>query len=178
MTPRHPSMPPRLWLMTDERMGDALWYALGRLPRGSGVVFRHYRTPLAERRRLFARIARIARRRDLVLIRAGEARLGRGEQGVHGQRGTGLITWPAHHRREAIAGMRAGAALLFVSPLYPTRSHTGAPALGPRAARRIGQGLPVRLIALGGVTPRRGGALQRSGFWGWAAIDAWLPGGG
>ena len=125
MTPRHPSMPPRLWLMTDERMGDALWHALGRLPRGSGVVFRHYRTPLAERRRLFARIARIARRRDLVLIRAGEARLGRGERGVHGQRGAGLITWPVHHRREAIAGVRAGAGSLGTQSLQPAVSLPG-----------------------------------------------------
>ncbi|RYD48780.1 MAG: thiamine phosphate synthase, partial [Sphingomonadales bacterium] len=38
---RHPLIP-KLWLMTDERMGDDLWDALKRLPRGSGVIFRHY----------------------------------------------------------------------------------------------------------------------------------------
>ena len=30
---------PRLFLMTDERMGDGLWDALARLPKGAGVVF-------------------------------------------------------------------------------------------------------------------------------------------
>jgi thiamine-phosphate pyrophosphorylase len=38
--------------MTDERLGDALWTALRRLPRGAGIVFRHYATPPAERRAL------------------------------------------------------------------------------------------------------------------------------
>ena len=31
---------PRLWLMTDERVGDALIPAVERLPRGAGTVFR------------------------------------------------------------------------------------------------------------------------------------------
>ena len=174
MTPRHPSMPPRLWLMTDERMGEGLWRALRRLPAGSGVVFRHYSTPLAERRVLFRRVAAIARARRLVLVRAGRGPLGPGEAGMHGRRGAGLVTWPVHDRRAAMAAVRAGADLLFVSPLYPTRSHPDAPALGPVRARRLIAGLPVRAIALGGVTPARGRALMRSGFWGWAAIDAWL----
>ncbi|HWU95447.1 MAG TPA: thiamine phosphate synthase, partial [Sphingomonas sp.] len=85
--------------MTDERMDESLWTALERLPRGGGVVFRHYGLGPAERRALFAKVARIARRRRLVLIRAGANRLGRGEDDVHGQRGHGLRTWPAHDRR-------------------------------------------------------------------------------
>jgi thiamine-phosphate pyrophosphorylase len=169
-------MPPRLWLMTDERMGDGLWRALRRLPAGSGVVFRHYLTPPTERRALFRRVARVARARRLVLVRAGPGPLGGGEKGVHGRRGRGLVTWPVHSRSEAIAAMRAGADLVFVSPIYPTRSHAGAPALGVGNARRIAAGLPVGAVALGGITPARGRALMRLGFWGWAAIDAWLPG--
>src|SRR3546814_6089912 len=66
--------PPRLWLMTDERLGDSLWTALDNLPPGAGIVFRHYRTPLAERRRLFAGVQAIADRRGLVLVRAGADR--------------------------------------------------------------------------------------------------------
>jgi thiamine-phosphate pyrophosphorylase len=160
--------------MTDERMGEGLWRALRRLPAGSGVVFRHYRTPPAGRRALFRRVARIARARRLVLVRAGPEPLGGGEAGVHGRRGRGFVTWPVHDRRAAVGAVRAGADLLFVSPLYPTRSHPDASALGPRRARRMVAGLPVRAIALGGVTPARGRALMRWGFWGWAAIDAWL----
>jgi thiamine-phosphate pyrophosphorylase len=158
--------------MTDERLGDALWMALHRLPRGAGIVFRHYATPPAERRVLYRRAVRIARARGLVLVRAGPDRLGY-EEGVHGRRGAGLVTWPAHSRREAIEGVRAGAAVLFVSPVYATRSHPGAPALGEAAAARVVAGLPVAAIALGGVTPARGARLMQRGFHGWAAIDAW-----
>ncbi len=85
----------------------------------------------------------------------------------------GATSWPAHDRAEALAGQRAGAALLFVSPLYPTASHPGTPALGPRKARRIAAGLNLPVIALGGMTPRRYRRLRMAGFAGWAAIDAW-----
>jgi thiamine-phosphate pyrophosphorylase len=161
--------------MTDERIGDGLWAALRRLPRGSGVVFRHYATPAKERRALFRRVVRLARARGLVVVRAGE-RAGVGEDGVHGRaHGQGLRTAPAHDRREAMTAVRRGAAVLFVSPVFATRSHPGAEALGPRKARRIAQGLPVVAIALGGMDARRFRKLPT--FDGWAAIDAWRAGG-
>ncbi len=169
MPRRHPV--PHLWLMTDERMGAGLWRAVQRLPRGSGIVFRHYATPDIERRRLFARLLRIARRRGLVLVRAGATPLP-GEMGTHGRRGRGILTWPAHDRREAVAGVRQGVDALFVSPVFATRSHPGAPALGPRRARAIISGMPAARIALGGMDARRFARL--TGFDGWAAIDAWL----
>lgn len=157
--------------MTDERIGDALWTALGRLPPGSGVVFRHYATPPAERRALLVRVKRVARARRLVVVVAGA---GAGQaDGVHGAARTkGLRTWPAHDRAEAIAGRRAAADALFVSPVYATRSHAGEGGIGPARAMRIGHGLGVPLIALGGMTERRFRRLR--GFHGWAAIDAWV----
>ncbi|MGN6817910.1 MAG: thiamine phosphate synthase [Sphingomonas sp.] len=157
--------------MTDERLGDGLWTALKRLPRGSGVVFRHYATPAVERRTLFRRVVRIARARGLIVVRAG-GRAGFGENGIHGAaRGRGLRTAPAHDRREAVTALRRGAKVLFVSPVFGTRSHPGTKALGQKSARRIAQGLPTVAIALGGMDARR--FRQLSGFDGWAAIDAW-----
>ncbi len=157
--------------MTDARMGDALWPALRALPPGSGVVFRHYATSLSERRALFVRVRRIARARRLVLVAARPAGLGRCN-GVHGRwRGHGIRTWPAHSRVEALAGVRAGADALFVSPMFATRSHPGAGALRMGEALRIGRGLGVPVIALGGMTGRRFRRIGRHGFNGWAAID-------
>jgi thiamine-phosphate pyrophosphorylase len=173
---RHPSKLPPLWLMTDERMGEDLWRALQTLPPGSGVIFRHHATPLAGRRALFAKVGKIARARRLLLVRAGPIRLGR-EQGVHGKgaiRPGQIRTWPAHTRKEALTGINAGADLLFVSPIFATRSHPGAAASGPvRAAIRI-CGLTTPAIALGGMTARRYRRLRLFGFYGWAAIDAWI----
>jgi thiamine-phosphate pyrophosphorylase len=173
MPHRHPvKIVPTVWLMTDERLGDDLWAALSRLPRGGGVVFRHYATPLAERRALYRRVARIARRRGLVMIRAGDVRLG-AEDGVHARRAPGLVTWPVHSRGEAVHAVRAGAHAVFVSPVFATRSHPGARSLGPMAAARIVRGLPVVAIALGGMTRARARSTMQLGFSGWAAIDAW-----
>lgn len=173
--------------MTDERIGEALWPALRRLPPGSGVVFRHHATAPAMRRALLRRIERIATaRRLLVLVAGGAGGKGgaHGGGGVHGGarghgrgggRGVGPRSSAAHDRREAIAGVRQGATLLFVSPVFATRSHPQASPLGQRRAARIGQGLGVAVIALGGMNERRWRRIRRSGFDGWAAIDAWLP---
>lgn len=176
MRPRHPALP-RFWLMTDPRMGEGLWQALERLPRGSGVVFRHYELPLPQRRALFTRVRRVAARRGLVLVRAGADRLGRGEQGVHGRalhRVAGLRTWPAHDRREVVAGARAGADLIFLSPLFATRSHPGARGLGRVRALMLRQGSATPVVAMGGVGTGHARWLAASGFHGWAGIDAWL----
>jgi thiamine-phosphate pyrophosphorylase len=171
MRNRHPPIP-RLWLMTDPRLGDGLWDALERLPRGSGVIFRHYQLPLAERRALFGRVAKVARRRGLVLLRAGADAM-RGEMGTHGRRGRGLTTWPVHSRREAIAAIRAGADALLVSPVFPTRSHPGAPVLGPIRFGLMVRGLKLPILALGGMDARKAKRLRPLGIHGWAAIDAW-----
>jgi thiamine-phosphate pyrophosphorylase len=177
MRPRHPV--PRLWLMTDERLGDALWPAIDALPRGTGIIFRHYRTPARERRALFDRVRARARARALVVVLAGPARLAVAwrADGVHG-RGTArsarplLRTAPAHDRREIVAAMRGGADLILVSPLFATRSHPGAPTLG-----RVRFGLMIRgagrVAALGGMDAERFCRLRGLGVYGWAAIDAW-----
>jgi thiamine-phosphate pyrophosphorylase len=175
MRARHPALP-HLWLMTDPRMGDALWAALERLPRGAGVVVRHYGLPLAERRALFARIERIARRRRLIVLRGGDQSLGRGEAGVHGRnrhKVRGVKSWPAHDRRELIAGIRAGADILFLSPINPTRSHPDTPPLGKIRAMLAKQGIGRPVIALGGMGSGQARWLESAKFHGWAAIDAW-----
>lgn len=156
--------------MTDERSGDSLWQALRRLPRGGGVVFRHYATPEAQRRRLFARVMRVARARGLMVVRAG-AWCGPGADGVHNQRGRGMRTASAHSLAEARAAVRRGADAVFVSPVFATRSHPGGDVLGVGQAERIARLLRVPVIALGGMDSARFAELR--GFYGWAAIDAW-----
>lgn len=177
MTPRYNgAMPtrhlPKLWLMTDERMGEGLWAALARLPRGSGVVFRHYATPPSERRRLFAEVVRTARKRRLVVVRGGAHRM-RFEAGSHNRarRDPGLKTFAVHGMRDAVAARRMRADLVFVSPVFDTRSHPGARPLGRMKAAALARIAGVPAIALGGMDLRRFERLH--GFWGWAGIDAW-----
>lgn len=164
---------PRRWLMTDERMGEGLWAALARLPAGSGVVFRHYGLPLAERRALFKRVRAVTRRRRLVLVVAGREWMGRVAAGTHG-RHHGALTAPVHSRIEAVAAVRAGARLLFVSPVFSTRSHVGVRGLGRVRLGLMVRGLGVPVVTLGGMSERRWRGVRALGVYGWAGIDAWV----
>jgi len=174
MTRRQPL--PRLWLMTDERAGDGLDRALRRLPAGSGIVFRHHATATTTRRTLFESVRRVARRRRLLLVLAGHPRDARrwGAAGAHGAQGGPtphlLRTVSAHNRRELIRAINRRTDLIFLSPVFPTRSHPGARTLGRFRFRAIAQASPVPVIALGGMDARR---AQGLGAYGWAGIDAW-----
>jgi len=169
---------PHLWLMTDERQGEALWTALARLPRGAGIVFRHYRTPAAERRRLYEAVRAVARRRRLLLVLAGPARTAAAwrADGAHGRplRRSArplLRTAPAHDRSEMVAAVRAGADIVFLSPVFATRSHPGGSTLGPVRFGLIA-GSQAGVIALGGMNAGNARRLRPLGSYGWAAIDA------
>ena len=171
---------PREWLMTDERMGERLWEAIDRLPiKHAGIVFRHYQTPPENRALLAGRIADICHRRSLTLAIAGDTNLAR-------SLGANLVHNPSqpvhdlpfsrsvHSLNEAEAAKTEGAAVVFISPIFPTRSHPGRKALyGPQAAR-LARAAGVPAIALGGMDACKFARLRREGFYGWAGIDAWL----
>ena len=77
-----------------------------------------------------------------------------------------------HSLEEAEAAARVGASLVFVSPVFATRSHPGALALGPDRATRFAEAADAPAIALGGMNAQRFAEME--GFYGWAGIDAWL----
>ncbi|MBX6746499.1 MAG: thiamine phosphate synthase, partial [Acetobacteraceae bacterium] len=131
--------------------------AASRLPPGAAVVARGLPPALLEG------LARLARQRRLVLLVAGDGRAAlrhaRGlRAGLHlpDRRGsTGLLpfllarrarglplTVAAHGRAGLARGRRLGADAVILSPVFPTASHPGAPALGlwrwAALARRAG----------------------------------------
>ncbi len=165
MLPCHPSKLPRLWLMTDERMGDALFPTIAALPRRSGIVFRHYSLAASDRRALLARVRRAARRYGHIVTVGGES---------HG-RNRGAITAPVHSIRERVAAERSGVKLLFVSPVFSTRSHPDVRPLGRVRFGLMVQGAKLPVIALGGMTRARARSLAPFDIYGWAAIDGVTP---
>jgi thiamine-phosphate pyrophosphorylase len=170
MRPRHPL--PRLWLMTDERQGGRLLGAVARLPEGAGLVFRHYSLGEVARRDLFDRV-RAAHRG--VLLLAGPASLAEswGADGSHGRgRGYGLRSAPVHDYPEIRIAERDGAAFVFLSPVFATRSHPGARPLGLARFAWLARRTALPVIALGGMDPVRGKRLASFGAYGWAGIDA------
>lgn len=177
MSHRHRKKPPTLWLMTDERVEAAeLLSAARRLPKGqAGIVFRHYRTAPAARLALFEALRAIARRRRLLLLLAGDARLAAAwrADGVHGdarRMARPLIRSRAvHDLQQAMAAREAD--LCFVSPLFPTRSHAGAGALGCVRFAALARQVEPPVMALGGVKVAHRRMLAGIGADGWAAID-------
>lgn len=168
---------PTLWLMTDERVAlDRLLRGAARLPRGSGIVLRHYRTAAGERRALFDALRRIAVRRGLRLFLAGSEgqALAWGADGFHGrERGKGRLPMsaPVHDMRELRMAERAGAGVVFLSPLFATRSHPGARALGAFRFSAMARRARVPVMALGGVMPRHVLLVRSLGAVGFGAID-------
>jgi thiamine-phosphate pyrophosphorylase len=169
---------PRTWLMTDERLGDRLWSVIDRLPEDSGIVFRHYSLNRAARAELAGRVGSICRERAFALAVGADVDLARAV-------GADLIHKPAletpglpfslavHSMAEAVEAARLGASLVFVSPVFETRSHPGRAALGPDLARRIAQAARAPAIALGGMDAQKFAQLSKY-FHGRAGIDAWL----
>lgn len=166
---------PKIWIVSDARNDAALERALARLPRGSGLIFRHYHCDEPERRQRFERLRRLAHAKGHTIALAGNARLARrwGADAAYGPADT-LAPGPAiarlvtvHSLREMRSAARGDAVLL--SPVFATRSHPGSPVLGPLRFRLLAARSSVPVIALGGIDRH---AAQRLKWPRWAAIDA------
>ena len=170
---------PRHWLMTDVRMGERLWDAIDRLEHArGGIVFRHYSLPAETREMIGRRVADLCRKRKLTLAVAKDANLARrlGAQLVHNPT-ENVADLPfsraVHSIEEAEAARAEGAAIVFVSPVRPTRSHPDRESLGKVEAAKIARAAGVPAIALGGMD-RLAWMGMRDVFHGWAGIDAWM----
>lgn len=164
---------PDLLLVSDRRNDAVLERALARLPKDSGLVFRHYHLAPEDRVRCF----RALRRPAIVMIWSGTAREARraGAHGAYGDprrlaRGPHLLRFAtAHSLREIGRANRHRADAILLSPVFPTRSHPGAVTLGPVRFRLLAARSRVPVFALGGMTARTAHRLR---WRKWAAIQA------
>lgn len=166
---------PLLWLLSDARNDAWLERALDELPAGSGFVYRHYHLQPNARRLRYAELHRIAARRRHVVIVAGEA-AGLDADGFYGAMRTrdvdGLYLATAHDEAELARAERAGADAVFLSPVFNTRSHPDAAALGIHGFQALARQTRLPVIALGGMTAARARELDWPR---WGAIDGLVP---
>jgi len=87
----------------------------------------------------------------------------------------GLLTASVHNMSELARANRMGANMIFLSPVFATRSHPGAPTLGTMRFAVLARLSRSPAIALGGMTSKRFRRLRSLGAYGWAAIDALAP---
>ncbi|MBV9510601.1 MAG: thiamine phosphate synthase [Caulobacteraceae bacterium] len=180
---------PALWFFTDPLRTPEPERITARLPPGSGVVYRAFGAPdaLAVARRLRG----IARARKLVLLIGADAALAlaAGADGVHlperqGHRVRPLrhahprwrITMAAHEARALAAAARSGADAAVVSAVFPSRSPSAGPPIGPVRLARLAGSAEVAVIALGGVNAATAPRLVGARVAGFAAIEG-LSGG-
>jgi thiamine-phosphate pyrophosphorylase len=178
--------PPPLWLFTDAARLPNPLATVARLPAGlAGVVFRHDAAP--GRAALAKSVARLCRARRLALVIAGDWRLAFTlRAGVHLRGGRRqprktkhrITTSSAHTVAELQRASRIGVALVFISPVFPTKSHPGGAGLGPlrwgALARRLCARHPFSAAALGGMDGTTAPRLPRSFRGAVGAIEALL----
>jgi thiamine-phosphate pyrophosphorylase len=156
--PRRQTLPEQ-WLVADHRLGRELERAVRRLPSGSGILFLYRELGAEQRKRLLARVRRLASSRHLLVLdeAAGEAAR-------------------VHDVRELRRVRLARTPVLFLSPVFATRSHPRWPPLKRRSIVAMLRLARAPVIALGGMNARRFRSVGKLGFAGWAAIDAWIAG--
>jgi thiamine-phosphate pyrophosphorylase len=171
---------PPIWLFTDEARLPDPRPIVACLPKGlCGVVLRHDRAP--DRTQLGEDLAKICKARRIVLVVAGDWKLAHHlRAGVHLRGGRkirnavavigALITSSSHNPAETARANRAGAAAIFVSPLFTTLSHPGAKPLGTVRWKAVSLKFHGARLALGGITAEKLRSIPSPQCWGFGAI--------
>jgi len=176
---------PRAFFVTDPVRTPDLMAIARRLPRGWGVIWRHYGG--ARRLATGLALAQLCRRRGLVLLVSADPALAVriGASGVHWpermlrgarRRTEGMIETCAAHSRAAIARAEwLGIDAVIVSTVFPSRSPTAGPAMGALRFRQLSREASLPVYALGGVDAGNAASAMRHAA-GWAAIDSVMGG--
>jgi len=177
-------LPPLVLVSDRARLGDPI-AAAGALRMGDAILLRDY--DVAERATLARELAAYCRQRRINLIVGRDIALARevGAQGVHLPQALAnraaaardalpgaLITVAAHNRAALVAAARSRADAVFVSPVFATASHPGAPSLGVTRFAALCRESALPVYALGGIDADNAARLQGSGAVGIAAIGA------
>lgn len=154
------------------------------LPRGWGVIYRHFGAP--ERERVARRLAELCRKRKLVFLVSGDLELARRVKadGVHwpermaiarGSRPRQWIETAAAHSRRGIArAARLGMDAAIVSTVFASRSPTATKPMGSVRFHALARRPPLPLYALGGVNSETAGRIlapANARIAGWAAVE-------
>ena len=180
------TFPPFIFMTDTARGPDPSW-ALSVLPRGSGVIFRHYEHP--ERAKLAQELRTIAAARGLIFLIAGDALLARQTRadGLH------LPEWQIWQRPDAnwqrdwivTAAVHSPAAIKrademrcdagLLSPVFATCSHPGSRPLTQNQRNNWTKDASLPLFALGGISGTTIKALRRQSWAGVATVSGLKP---
>ncbi|MEH6474399.1 MAG: thiamine phosphate synthase [Sneathiella sp.] len=175
---------PTAFYFSDETRGSDPLEQSRILPQDTGIIYRHYN--FAGRFNLAARLSKSCRKRQIPLFIAKTPGLAAaiGAAGCHlpenfipmipaiRRRFPQLYVSAACHSEIAVkAAVQAGADLLFLSSIFPTKSHPGEKVLGLLSGARLARSTALPVFALGGISPQRLNAISAAGFAGFGAIS-------
>jgi thiamine-phosphate pyrophosphorylase len=178
---------PAAWFMTDPKRTPDIEKIVARLPRGWGMIFRHFGA--ADRCAVARAVVCAARARGVVVLVAGDAELARviGADGVHWPeaklraaraRHPRWIETASAHGRAGLARAKAmGVDAAILSPVFESASPSAGKPMDALAFRLLARGAGLPVYALGGVNARTA-ARAGSGAAGFAAVDAIVEGWG
>ncbi len=183
----HRQLPKRFVLTDATRNIDPL-EQLARLNEDDALVLRHYELSPLKRLNLAQALRQATKTAGVRFLIAGDDRLVSEVRadGLHlpswltkhgGVRTAGkpgwLVTAAAHNEIELRRAIAVGADAVMLSPVFPTRSHPGAPGLGVIRVAQLAAVTSIPAYALGGMTPqsmhRLRGIRQLAG---WASVSA------
>lgn len=138
---------PRQWLIV---IADDDVERARRLARGSGVL-------------VLGQLASGRLRRLRTIARAHGLQLASEDAGSAAR---------VHDLGELRRALLARTPLVLLSPIHPTPTHPGWEPIPRMRAAALARLAKRRLVALGGMNPKRYAAVERLGFIGWAGISA------
>lgn len=179
---------PPLLVMTDATRLNDPRVVLDRLPRGSGIILRHYTLDRTARMALARALVPACRARGLRLLVAGDAAMAAasGADGVHlpewmtrtagagglrlHRRPGWIVTAACHSGAALVQARRIGADAAVLAPVFATPSHPETPALGAVRFAALAHETRLPVYALGGITAAGARRLRDSGAAGVAGI--------
>lgn len=173
---RHcPSPTPKAWFLTDPaRITDPIATVIA-LPKGWGVIYRHFGEP--NRAAIAHELSDICRAHGLTLLIAGDSALAHavGADGVHwpnkrlaelhsSSHTFRLITSSAHSHEELTRAVIAGADAIIYSAVFASESPSAQQPIGPAQFCQLAASSSVPLIGLGGITAENAAQIAPHGF--------------
>ena len=170
---------PAIWLISDARNDAVLERALAEIPTGSGFVFRHHHLEATARQHRFEALRKLCRQFGHLVLLAGDADTAKAwaADGIYGppnklSESNGLLRFATvHDLGEVSLANQAKVDGMFLSPVFPTRSHPLGACLGPADFNQLAALAESPVIALGGMDAQR---AKDHGWPRWAGIDAFL----
>lgn len=177
-----PGLPAILFLTDPHRVTDPIEAVAG-LPRGSGVIYRHFDAP--DRTAVAAQLADLCNARNFYLLIAADPKLALsvGAFGVHWPEARlpeasrwkaqfAMQTASAHSRHAIWRARQAGMDAALVSKVYPSKSASPGLPIGPIRFRQMARQTDLPVYALGGVNADN--AARTTGSGGIAAVESLL----